>query len=245
MEKEEITVKVENNPNPFQKKVHKALITGELPIIGSNTEILDSFSKERFKSILTRFNRCVVELGCGSSRHLIAQATITPDTVFLGIDLRFKRIYRSAEKTRKLGLNNLFFLRTNAKFLGELFLDESGKIQQRLLDGIYMHFPDPWGKSRWHKNRMFSQNFLNLASQILRENGWISFMTDHEGYFQDSLRLLNNNNNDFLIDHSVCNVNIEDVANPYFLSDFGLLFRSKGIPVNHFIARLINKSNRP
>jgi len=244
MEKEEITVKVENIPNPFQEKVYKALTTGDLPIIGSDTEAIDSSIKERFKSIVTQFNRCTVELGCGSSRHLIAQASTTPDTAFLGIDLRFKRIYRSAEKTRELGLNNLFFLRTNAKFLGTLCSDESGQLKQRLLNGIYMHFPDPWEKPRWRKNRMFSTSFLNLAAQILKEDGWISFMTDHEGYFKDSFSLVSEHDY-FRIDHSVCNVNIGDVSTPDFFSDFGLLFRSKGIPVNHFIARLINKSNLP
>lgn len=132
----------------------------------------------------SKFKKVIVEIGSGSGLHLITLASKNPDTFHLGFELRFKRSYRSAEKSELLGLKNILFVRTNANCIPEIFNKNS-------LNGIYINFPDPWIKRRWHKHRILSVEFLTKLSSAMKPTGFISYKTDSLDYFNSTLKVIN------------------------------------------------------
>ncbi|MCB0332665.1 MAG: hypothetical protein KDD55_04150, partial [Bdellovibrionales bacterium] len=102
----------------------------------------DRFDPLAVKSLQERigaFSSLILEIGSGSGGHLISRAEQNPDAFHLGFELRYKRVFRTAEKSEKLGLQNLTIVRGDARLLPEIL----GELQAT---GCYINFPDPWGK---------------------------------------------------------------------------------------------------
>ena len=57
------------------------------------------------------------------------------------------------------------------------------------LSGVYILFPDPWPKRRQHKKRIFNEERLKLSCEKLKPEGFITFASDIEDYFNESLAL--------------------------------------------------------
>jgi tRNA (guanine-N7-)-methyltransferase len=75
------------------------------------------------------------------------------------------------------------FIKGDITLLCPLLADNS-------LQAIYLHFPDPHMKTRFRKRRVLSQAFLNHADRTLAPGGLLSFMTDHQAFFLETLALL-------------------------------------------------------
>lgn len=117
-----------------------------------------------------------IEAGCGTGEFLCAQAEQRPETNFVGVDLHVKSLHRAVARASKLELENIVFARADFNLIPALLEPES-------LREIYVLFPDPGMKNRQHKNRVFSETFLNEAHRALEPGGRVFAMTDHEGYF--------------------------------------------------------------
>lgn len=145
-----------------------------------------SLTPEFNRSLLekrTLFPRCLIELGSGSGMHLLKLAEQNPDALCVGIEIRFKRAYRTGEKAEELGLKNVLVLRSDAKHIHELLPNES-------VDGFLINYPDPWEKRKWRKNRIISAHFLGQLHGLLKQDGFLRLKTDHQEYFSSSLPLL-------------------------------------------------------
>lgn len=175
------------------------------------------------RALLSGAQRVVCELGSGSGRHLITLAKRSPDTVFIGMELRYKRAYRTIEKARQQGVSNLFVLRANAQDISKLFPAES-------LEAIYINFPDPWDKRRWLKNRLIQERFVAELANLLRPGGFFSYKTDHPEYFASAVAIIRAN-------PRFAELRITDdlSASPWIEesvpTEFELLFRAKGLPI--------------
>lgn len=82
--------------------------------------------------------------------------------------------------------SNLYFLRTNARFLDAYFA--KGEI-----DRIYLNFSDPWPKERSAGRRLTSPQFLRLYEEILAPDGVIEFKTDNRILFDYSVETIPSN----------------------------------------------------
>jgi tRNA (guanine-N7-)-methyltransferase len=131
------------------------------------------------------FQDIYCEIGSGSGKHLIELAKKFPDKLCIGFELRFKRAYKTAEKAAELDLNNVLVIRSTAFQIPNIFKTEQ-------LSGVFVNFPDPWQKRRWQKNRIVSINFLGSLINVMQNNSFLSYKTDHQEYFQSSLKLLKN-----------------------------------------------------
>ena len=68
-----------------------------------------------------QYQKFAIELGSGSGGHLVAHAQRNPDTLSVGSELRFKRVFRTAEKADDLKLPNLIMCHVDARpFLTQL-----------------------------------------------------------------------------------------------------------------------------
>ena len=52
----------------------------------------------------------------------------------------------------------------------------------RVLDGVRVHFPDPWPKARHHKRRLLDSHFFAALTPLLRSAAYISVATDNAHY---------------------------------------------------------------
>ena len=134
---------------------------------------------------LAGFKNIVLEIGSGSGGHLIGQAELDPTSLYVGIELRFKRAFRTAEKAKSLGLKNIFLVRADFLSIHEIF-------EQGALSGVYVNFPDPWAKKRWLKHRLLNQPFFNWLAKVLMPGGFFIYKSDHLSYFEHTCAEVSN-----------------------------------------------------
>lgn len=174
---------------------------------------------------LEQFPRVVFELGSGSGRHLITLAERHPEDLHVGMELRYKRAYRTIEKACDRGLTNLVVLRADARYLS-LLCEESS------IDAIYINFPDPWDKRRWLKNRLIQPEFVDAMGRLLKVGGVLSYKTDHPDYFSSAIEVIRRCT---LFVESRLTTNLAESAwgAESIPTEFECLFRSKGIPIQY------------
>ena len=118
-----------------------------------------------------------LEIGCNAGHVVVEWAKKNPEHAYIGMDWKFKPIYRAGEKAEKLGLKNILFLRGHAERLPHLFAP--GEI-----DAFYLFFPDPWAKNSQQKNRFITSERLKEITTLLKPGGLIHIKTDHKEYFE-------------------------------------------------------------
>jgi len=124
-----------------------------------------------------------LEVGCGTGEFLCSLAASQPDVSFVGIDNWRKALYRAVENADALALDNIRFLHADFLRMGPLLQPES--VQQ-----VYLHFPPPYRRGRFHHAQLFTPTFLDWTALILTSGGRLSVMTDHADYFLEMLALI-------------------------------------------------------
>ena len=128
-----------------------------------------------------RFGRTApleVEIGFGNGEFLVRQARTCQERNFVGLDLEWTSVQRGLRKVAQAALPNVRLLQVDARVaMARLFQPVS-------LTRVYALFPCPWPKERHVKNRLFSQDFLQVLNSRLRPDGEIQMVTDDEAYLQ-------------------------------------------------------------
>lgn len=117
--------------------------------------------------------KTILELGCGKGEHSLGFALANPDSLCVGVDCKSHRLCVGGEKALSLGLDNVFFLRTQIEDIRTFFPDQS-------IDEIWLTFPDPHPKQRSIKHRLTSPRFLDTYSRLLVPGGTIHLKTDND-----------------------------------------------------------------
>lgn len=118
-----------------------------------------------------------VELGCNAGHVTLEWAARSPEAAYVGLDWKFKPIFRGAEKAAKRGLGNLLFFRAHSERLPFMF--GPGEI-----DRLYLFFPDPWPRKKQWKNRFLTARSLAAIAPAVKQGGIFEIRTDHPGYFE-------------------------------------------------------------
>jgi tRNA (guanine-N7-)-methyltransferase len=108
---------------------------------------------------------------------IVEWAAARPEAAYIGLDWKFKPIFRGAEKATKKALSNVIFFRAHAERLPYMF--GPGEI-----DFLYLFFPDPWAKKSQKKNRFVTPERLRKVHELLRPGGVFHIKTDHLEYFE-------------------------------------------------------------
>jgi len=161
--------------NPYAGKLKEfpglALDEPEFPQIRGNWGA-------HFRSLSGRVpKQLVFEIGCSNGLFLVEAAKKFPEIGFLGIDWKFKVLYRAAKRAVDQGVKNAVFLRGRAQKLAEIFAPGE-------LDEALVLFPDPWAKTRQTKHRLLNEQYFLELHTVLSTGGRILWKTDHPGYFQ-------------------------------------------------------------
>jgi len=64
-------------------------------------------------------------------------------------------------------------------------LDVLNHVDDNLIDGFHIFFPDPWHKRKQNKRRLLQPPFISLLSRKLKHGGEISIATDWLPYAQE------------------------------------------------------------
>ncbi|MBN1687721.1 MAG: tRNA (guanosine(46)-N7)-methyltransferase TrmB [Candidatus Omnitrophica bacterium] len=118
-----------------------------------------------------------VEIGCGKGRFLSAYAGEACEINFLGIDRVGKWMKRAQARIEKGKVENLKFLRADAR----VFLE---KVPHGSVSVFHIYFPDPWPKKRHHKRRLVTKEFLAVLHDRLVSEGKIRIATDNKPYYE-------------------------------------------------------------
>ncbi len=171
-----------------------------------------------------------LEIGCGSGRYLIQWAETHPEALFLGMELRYKRLALAARKLQRKAVANVLLLRDRGEYFDDYLTPNS-------LDVLHVNFPDPWPKKGHAKNRLMSPEFLERLRPYLKPTGEIRFKTDHQEYFawvSETFRGLDG----YALDAHTEVLQQSAFAEGNVETEFELLFRSKGDPpIGFLIAR--------
>jgi tRNA (guanine-N7-)-methyltransferase len=117
-----------------------------------------------------------VEIGCGKGKFLLARAVENPGVNFLGIDYAGKWMKIGQARGQKRRIENLRFLKGEARALLAGMAEES-------VDIFHVYFPDPWPKRRHQKRRLITPDFLKCLRVLLKPDGLIELATDDADYF--------------------------------------------------------------
>ena len=132
----------------------------------------------------------VLELGCGKGEYTVALAKNYKNKNFIGIDIKGARIWSGAKEVETSNLQNARFLRTEIENITEFF----GKDE---VSEIWITFPDP--QMQKSRKRLTSTRFLKNYSSMLIKGGVIHLKTDSPFLYEYTLRLIEKNNLDILI----------------------------------------------
>jgi tRNA (guanine-N7-)-methyltransferase len=117
----------------------------------------------------------VLEIGSYTGETLIEFAKNNGDIGFLGVDIVFKRVVKTAEKIEKLGIKNARVIIGDGQRVIE-------SLKGNALDGICVFFPDPWIKKE--KKRLLNEGFFKVVKSVLKGKGFLWVKTDNENYFK-------------------------------------------------------------
>jgi len=168
-----------------------------------------------------------IEIGCGSSGYLIEWALANPRDLFIGLELRYKRLVLAAKKIQKQNIRNILLLRERGEFLDEYLTHKS-------IDCLHINFPDPWPKKAKRKHRILSTEFLTKMRPYFCSEGELRFKTDHLEYFKTVTEILNQLEF-YNIDQHTEDLHQSAYDSENILTEFEMLFKSKGNPPIGFL----------
>lgn len=118
-----------------------------------------------------------VEMGCNYGHVVLEWAARDPQGAYVGIDWKFKGIYRAAEKAFRREIKNVIFFRAHIERLRYMFA--AGEV-----DFFYLYFPDPWPKHAHERNRFVTAENLRMLHALLGVGGVLHIKTDHDVYWE-------------------------------------------------------------
>jgi tRNA (guanine-N7-)-methyltransferase len=183
--------------------------------------------------------RLELDLGCGSGNFLLQLAAAHPDRHYVGFEMRYKRLVKSARKLERGACTNVWLLREAAERFGDYFAAAS-------VDCVHVNFPDPWPRRSQWKKRLIGKTFFDTLERVLKPGGELRVKTDHSGYFLHVLEVMRelpgwkmsqfaNDLHRGLPRVAQCHGDVPRSIEANVETEFEQLFRSKRQPV-HYVA---------
>lgn len=207
-------------------------IPGSKEAIAESTYVIQDPEKRkgRWKEVFGNQNPVRIEVGMGKGRFIMDMAQLHPEVNYIGIEMYDSVLLRAVQKIEQLEekLPNLYFIRTDARNLPEIFGKEE-------VDRVYLNFSDPWPKDRHAKRRLTSRQFLERYDQILVKNGQVEFKTDNRPLFEFSLEEIREAGWTLLA-HTFDLHHDKQMIEGNVMTEYEEKFSSAGNPIHKFIA---------
>lgn len=161
----------------FAKAADLEIISSNVPEASKNIHLQESTALKKIEFFANDFptdKEVRIEVGFGSGRHLLHQATSNPDVLFIGIEIHRPSIEQVLKQIVIQKLDNLLVLDYDARLFMEL-------VPSNIVGAIYVHFPVPWDKKP-HR-RVISTSFIEESRRVLKVNATLELRTDSENYY--------------------------------------------------------------
>lgn len=128
----------------------------------------------------TRFERLVLDLGCGKGGFAAESARREPNVLFVGVDAEPICIAYAAQKTVEGRLDNLVLVPGRGSALTSFFAP--GEVSR-----IILNFPTPFPKKKEAGQRLTHLDQLLACREVLSPDGSVRLKTDSQPLFDFSL----------------------------------------------------------
>lgn len=183
--------------------------------------------KGKWSSLFQNQNPLHIEIGMGKGQFIHQLAEKNPQINYIGIEMYSSVLYRALEKREETDLDNLYFLRFDAKYLEEIF--DNGEVGR-----IYLNFSDPWPKERHSKRRLTSPLFLSRYDKILAPEGFIQFKTDNRDLFDFSVETVEQSAH-WHIDEITYDLHHSEFVEGNIMTEYESRFVAEGKPICRFV----------
>ncbi len=130
-----------------------------------------------------------LEIGFGGGEYLFQRACLLPQHNFIGAEPYengvAKLLTLMADRYPQENLKNC-----NIRLFIDDVRDLLVKIPNNCLARIDIPFPDPWPKARHHRRRLLNAELLKEFCRTLSDDGALCIATDHQGYLEAILVLM-------------------------------------------------------
>lgn len=224
-----------NNPYINQVKNHSKIIV-DLEKIYSN--------KWKWSNFFDNKKPLILEIWTWLWNYFSSQVIDNPEKNYIGIEIRYKRLYKTAEKSWwKINNNDNDQIKTRSINLHENFIvlkdfwENIDKIfWENELDETYVFFPDPWDKNdKSRTRRMVQKKFLKDLYDITKSWWKFIFKTDHKWYFDFVLWELENTN--WEIDYKTYDYENDWLYKQNKITEFEQIFRWQDLKVNYLVCK--------
>jgi len=165
--------------NPYVEKVEQ-----HSKILIDTDEIYTH--KWKWWAYFNNSNPIHLEIGTGMGNFFRKQVVENPNINYIWIELRYKRLFSTAEKALKWTWDNFIVIKDFGQHIDKIF--QKGEVHT-----THIHFPDPWGKKeKQKKHRLLQADFLKDLYDITKSWWSLIFKTDHREYFDTVLETLKN-----------------------------------------------------
>jgi tRNA (guanine-N7-)-methyltransferase len=123
-------------------------------------------------------NPVELDVGCGRGLFLFTASTANPEINYLGLELDYTEGRRAARRLWKRSQPNARVVGGDARIALAKFIPPES------VAAVHVYFPDPWWKRRHMRRRLFTDEFVDLASGVLKRGGLFHSWTDVEDYFE-------------------------------------------------------------
>ena len=115
-----------------------------------------------------------IGFGMGEATALIAQAQ--PENGFLAVEVHPPGVGKLMARLEEKKLTNVKIISDDVHLVIEKMVPDQS------LDGIHLFFPDPWPKTKHHKRRIITDEFLTLIAPKIKRGGYFHAATDWVPY---------------------------------------------------------------
>ena len=216
-------IKQKKQINSFVKRSGR-LTNAQKKILNSKDNNNNFFLGEKnlnFKELFNNNNKCILDIGFGDGKLLVSTAKKFPEINFIGIEVYDSGIGNILKQISEEKLENIKVSNTDAIIFLESY------VESNCLHGITLFFPDPWPKKKHFKRRIINEYFLELISEKIIKNGFVTIATDWCNYSENIIEIFDKNSN------------FEKINGIYLFKNRCLTkFEKRGISLGHRISEL-------
>ena len=129
-----------------------------------------------FSQIFGNENNIELEIGCGFGSFVCELAKRNPNTNYIAVEKISNVVVSAAERAKREGIKNVFFLNCAAEVLPKYIPDG-------IIKKIYLNFSTPLPKLGYAKQRLTHPRFLEEYKLLLEKGGIISQKTDDRDFY--------------------------------------------------------------
>ncbi len=171
----------------WRRKKYRYACNEEHPfLIEEGKPLYETIQGNRHTEFFKNTNPITLELACGRGEYSTGFWSQFPERNFIGVDIRWDRIFHGLQKVDEHHLTNVGFLRAQIVHLDTYIADNE-------VAEIWVVQPDPRPRDWDEKRRLTSKRFLELYKKILKPWGLFHLKTDHDWFFKYSLESLQAN----------------------------------------------------